>query len=85
MWLVDPTDLTIDAAAAATIDAALATTNVELDTYLDGSFSAIAGNTAPGAGDINIGAADTINVANGATSFDGAINDDGGQRGECHV
>ena len=54
MWLVDPTDLTIDAAAAATIDAALATTNVELDTYLDGSFSAIAGNTAPGAGDINI-------------------------------
>ena len=36
-------------------------------------------------GDINIGAADTINVANGATSFDGAINDDGGQRGTLNI
>ena len=52
-WLVDPTDLTIDAAAAATIDAALGFTNVELDTYFDGSTSG-PGNTSPGLGDINV-------------------------------
>jgi len=57
-WLVDPTDLTIDATAAATIDNALNNgTGVTLLTNADGTTSAGLGNTSPGNGDINIDAA----------------------------
>jgi filamentous hemagglutinin family protein len=54
-WLLDPTDLTVDAAAAATIDANLATTNVTLLTNADGTTSG-PGTTSSGAGDIIIAA-----------------------------
>lgn len=36
-WLIDPTDLTVDAAAAATISTNLATANVTLQTNADGT------------------------------------------------
>lgn len=54
-WLIDPTDLTIDAAAASTISTTLATTNVTLETFADGTTSG-PGVTSPGLGDIIIGA-----------------------------
>jgi filamentous hemagglutinin family protein len=50
-WLVDPTNLTIDAAAATTISTNLATTSVTLQTNADGSTSG-PGNTSSGPGDI---------------------------------
>jgi len=52
-WLVDPTDLTVDAAAASTISANLATSNVTLRTNADGTTSGL-GNTSVGNGDINV-------------------------------
>ncbi|MFI4933477.1 MAG: YDG domain-containing protein [Caulobacterales bacterium] len=53
-WLIDPVNLTVDAAAASTIDANLATTNVTLKT---GASSASGpGNQSAGPGDININA-----------------------------
>jgi filamentous hemagglutinin family protein len=52
-WLIDPYDLTVDAAAASTIDTALATTNVTLQTTSSGTSGP--GNPNPsGVGDINI-------------------------------
>ncbi|MDG2531333.1 MBG domain-containing protein [Caulobacter endophyticus] len=69
-WLVDPTDLTIDAAAASTIETNLATTNVTLETYLSGAPSG-PGVASEGAGDIIINSAIswgantlTLNAAN---------------------
>ncbi|PLR22638.1 hypothetical protein SGCZBJ_17860 [Caulobacter zeae] len=69
-WLVDPTDLTIDAAAASTIQSNLATTNVTLETYLSGAPSG-PGVASEGAGDIIINSAIswgantlTLNAAN---------------------
>ncbi len=52
-WLVDPTDLTVDASAAVTISSNLATSNVTLQTNADGSTSG-PGTTSAGNGDINI-------------------------------
>ncbi len=49
-WLVDPTDLTVDAAAAATINADLATTSVTLQTTSSGASGP--GTQTSGAGDI---------------------------------
>lgn len=57
-WLVDPTDLTIDTAAAATISAALAAANVTLQTNADGTFSGVG---APSSGDGDIVVASAIN------------------------
>jgi filamentous hemagglutinin family protein len=54
-WLVDPFDLTVDAAAAATIASNLATTNVTLQTTAVGTSGP--GNASSGAGDIDIDAA----------------------------
>jgi filamentous hemagglutinin family protein len=56
-WLVDPVDLTIDATAATAIQNALASTNVTLETFGDGSapsgLSGATGDTNPnGTGDI---------------------------------
>ena len=69
-WLVDPTDLTIDAAAASAIQSNLATTNVTLETYLSGAPSG-PGVASEGAGDIIINSAIswgantlTLNAAN---------------------
>ncbi len=64
-WLVDPTDLTVDAAAAATISSNLATTSVTLRTTASGASGP--GNTAPGAGDINITAPISWSSANTLT------------------
>src|SRR6516165_6057609 len=50
-WLIDPTDLTIDSVAAATISSNLATTSVTVTTNADGTTSG-PGTTSPGAGDI---------------------------------
>ena len=58
-WLLDPTDLTIDATAAAAIDAALATTNVTLQTFASGPPSGPAGTT----GNTNTSGAGNIEVA----------------------
>ncbi len=55
MWLVDPTNLTVNAAAAQTIDANLATSNVTLQTTASGASGP--GLQTPGAGDITIAAA----------------------------
>jgi hypothetical protein len=52
-WLLDPWDLTVDAAAAATIDGSLATTNVTLQTTATGASGPGIAN-ASGVGDINI-------------------------------
>jgi filamentous hemagglutinin family protein len=52
-WLVDPTNLTINAAAASTISSNLASTNVTIVTNADGSTSG-PGVTGPGLGDINV-------------------------------
>jgi filamentous hemagglutinin family protein len=57
-WTVDPTDLTIDAAAAATINANLAGTNVSLVTTNDGN---------PGNGDIIVNSALSWTSANSLT------------------
>ena len=46
-WLLDPTDLTIDTAAAATISSNLATTNVTIETTASGASGP--GNQSPGA------------------------------------
>jgi len=54
-WLVDPTDLTVGTAAAATISTNLATTNVTLQTNADGTTSG-PGVTNAGPGDINVNA-----------------------------
>ncbi|MEO8374421.1 MAG: MBG domain-containing protein [Sphingomonas bacterium] len=54
-WLIDPTDLTVDAAAASTISTNLATSNVTLQTNADGTTSGL-GNTSIGNGDINVNA-----------------------------
>ena len=53
-WLIDPVTLTVGAAAAATIDANLATTNVVLQTTA--SSASGPGVQSPGAGDIIVGA-----------------------------
>ena len=54
LWLVDPTDLTVDAAAAATISANLASTNVTLETTA--TTASGPGVQSPGNGDITIAA-----------------------------
>ena len=54
-WLVDPTNLTVDAAAAATINANLATANVTLST--DGYTATGPGTSSDGNGDIIINSA----------------------------
>ncbi|WCM26666.1 filamentous hemagglutinin N-terminal domain-containing protein [Sphingomonas sp. QA11] len=64
-WLIDPVDLTVDAGAAATISANLASNNVTLETT--GSSAAGAGNQTPGAGDITIDSAVTWTSANSLT------------------
>ena len=54
-WLLDPTDLIVDATAAGVIDGALGSGNVTLQTFATGAPSGPAGstgNTASGAGDI---------------------------------
>lgn len=51
-WLIDPTDLTVDDAAAATISDNLETSDVSLSTNLDGASGT--GNQTAGNGDINI-------------------------------
>ena len=70
LWLVDPLDLTIDAAAAATVQNALNFGNVWLETYLSGWPSGT-GVASEGAGDIIINSAIswsantlTLNAAN---------------------
>jgi len=50
-WLIDPTNLTVDATAAATISSNLRSTNVTLQTNADGSTSG-PGTTSSGPGDI---------------------------------
>jgi filamentous hemagglutinin family protein len=50
-WLLDPTNLTIDVAAASTISSNLVTTNVTVQTNADGTTSG-PGNTSTGPGDI---------------------------------
>ncbi len=60
VWLVDPTDLTVDAAAASTISSNLATSNVTLQTT--STTASGPGNQSPGLGDI------TVNSAIGWTS-----------------
>jgi filamentous hemagglutinin family protein len=52
-WLLDPTNLTIDSAAGATISSNLASTNVMVTTNADGTTSG-PGLTSPGAGDIDV-------------------------------
>jgi filamentous hemagglutinin family protein len=54
-WLVDPTNLTVDATAAATIDSNLGSTNVTLQTNANGTTSG-PGTTSSGPGDIIIAA-----------------------------
>ena len=54
-WLVDPTNLTVDAAAATTVSTNLATTSVTLQTNANGTTSG-PGNTSSGPGDIIINA-----------------------------
>ena len=54
LWLVDPVDLTVDAAAASTINRNLATTDVTLQTTASGSSGP--GIATPGLGDITIAA-----------------------------
>jgi filamentous hemagglutinin family protein len=68
-WLVDPTDLTIDSAAATTIGNMLGNgTNVWLQTNADGSTSG-PGNTSAGNGDIVINSHITWNSGAGSTLF----------------
>jgi filamentous hemagglutinin family protein len=62
-WLIDPTDLTVDAAAAATISANLAGTSVTLQTTASGASGP--GNMSNGPGDININA--PISWSSGST------------------
>ncbi len=64
-WLLDPTDLTVDAAAAATISSNLGSNNVTLLTTASGASGP--GNQSSGLGDININAAITWNSANTLT------------------
>ena len=52
-WTIDPTNLTVDATAAGTIDGSLATTNVTLQTTSTGATGP--GNQSSGFGDITIG------------------------------
>ena len=65
-WLIDPTDLTVDAAAAATISTNLATSNVTLQTNADGSTSG-PGATSPGLGDIMVNSPVSWGSANALT------------------
>jgi filamentous hemagglutinin family protein len=65
-WLIDPTDLTVDAAAAATIDSNLATANVTLQT--NGNNPSVGpGLSTAGPGDININSALAWSSANTLT------------------
>ena len=64
-WLLDPTDLTVDAAAAATISSNLASNNVTLLTTANGASGP--GNQSSGLGDININANISWNSANTLT------------------
>lgn len=64
-WLVDPTDLTIDSAAASTIAGNLASTGVTLQTTNTGSSGT--GNASSGLGDINVNSAITWSSANTLT------------------
>ncbi len=61
-WLVDPVDLTVDAAAAATISTNLATTNVTLQTT--NTTASGPGNQSAGNGDISIDSAISWTSAN---------------------
>ncbi|KPF91696.1 hypothetical protein IP81_10040 [Novosphingobium sp. AAP83] len=54
-WLIDPVDITVDEAAAATISNALDTSNVSLLTTVDSASGP--GTQSPGSGDININSA----------------------------
>ena len=64
-WLLDPTDLTVDAAAATTINGNLAATNVTLQTTA--TTTSGPGTTSSGSGDINIYAAINWSSANTLT------------------
>ncbi len=64
-WLIDPTDLTVDNAAASTISTNLATSNVVLQTTASGATGP--GVTSAGAGDINVNAGITWNSTNSLT------------------
>ncbi|SFJ92682.1 filamentous hemagglutinin family N-terminal domain-containing protein, partial [Bosea sp. OK403] len=64
-WLLDPIDLTVDAAAAATINSNLATANVTLQTTA--TTTSGPGTTSAGLGDINIYAAISWSTANTLT------------------
>ncbi|WP_343611968.1 MBG domain-containing protein [Novosphingobium sp.] len=64
-WLVDPTDLTVDAAAASTIAGNLANSNVSLQTTNSGATGP--GNTSAGLGDINVNTAISWSSANTLT------------------
>ncbi len=64
-WLIDPTDLTVDNAAASTISTNLATSNVVLQTTASGATGP--GVTSAGAGDINVNAGITWNSINSLT------------------
>jgi hypothetical protein len=66
MWLVDPTDLSVDAAAAAMIVSALGHSNVTLRTNAGGSTSGF-GNKSSGAGDIVVNAGISWSSGNGLT------------------
>ena len=65
-WLIDPTTLTIDAVAAATISGNLASTNVLVQTNADGSTSG-PGVPSAGAGDIIVAANITWSSGNTLT------------------
>ena len=65
-WLVDPTDLTVDSAAAGTISTNLATSNVTLQTNADGTTSG-PGNASAGNGDINFNSAISWSSGNALT------------------
>lgn len=64
-WLIDPVDLTVDAAAASTIAGSLATTNVTLQTTATAASGP--GVQAQGAGDITVAAPISWSSANGLT------------------
>ena len=66
LWLIDPTDLNVDQTAANTISANLLTSNVQLDTFGDGT-TAGPGTPTPGAGDININGVINWNSNNNLT------------------
>ena len=74
-WLIDPTDLTIDSTAAATIGTTLGNgTSVWLQTNADGSTSG-PGNTSAGNGDIVINSNITWSSSAGSTLFLQSVHD----------